>query len=81
MKEKQLQLAKIKADVLLAMAHPTRVLIVETLSKNELRAGEIAKRIGAERTGVSKHLARMVQAGVLKVRRVGKLLLYRVAIP
>ncbi len=74
-------IAAAKAEVLKSVAHPTRVLILEALAEGELSAGEVAEKVGAERTSVSKHLACMSETGVLGRRREGLKVYYHVAIP
>lgn len=47
------------AGLLKAIAHPTRLLIVEELSKKPLCVSELTEIIGADTSTVSKHLALM----------------------
>lgn len=64
--EKRLQqtLRQFKADIFQALAHPTRVAIVELLRNGELSAGEILGRLEVEQANASQHL------GVLRAKRI-----------
>ena len=50
-------LRRFKADVFQALAHPTRIAILELLGKRELSAGELIGELGMEQANVSQHLA------------------------
>ncbi len=53
----QNMLRAFKANVFQALAHPTRVGIVEVLRDRELSAGAIQERLGGEQANISQHLA------------------------
>ena len=57
-------LRQFKADFFQALAHPTRIAIVEQLRDGELSAGALMERLGVEQANVSQHLA------VLRAKRV-----------
>ena len=46
-----------RANIIKAMGHPTRLFIVEELSRAERSVSELTKMIGADVSTVSKHLA------------------------
>jgi DNA-binding transcriptional ArsR family regulator len=50
-------LRRFKADIFQALAHPTRIAIVELLKDGELSAGELIQKLGMEQANVSQHLA------------------------
>ncbi len=56
-------LRRFKADIFQALAHPTRIAILEHLSDGELSAGVLIERLGMEQANVSQHL------GVLRVKK------------
>ena len=60
---------KIKADFLRALAHPARLKIIEHLKNGEKSVGEIGKALEMEQSGLSKHLAILKHAGILKSRQ------------
>lgn len=75
------KLYRMKADVLSALAHPVRLAVVDLLSQGEQCVCDIAGRVGAERSNVSRHLALMVRAGVLEHRKEGLRMIYRLRTP
>ena len=46
-----------KASVFQALAHPTRIAIIETLRDGELSTGAMQERLGIEQANLSQHLA------------------------
>src|SRR5260370_39194784 len=50
------QLRAYTASVFQALAHPTRIAIVETLRAGELSAGALQARLGIEQANLSQHL-------------------------
>lgn len=70
-----------QADVLKGLAHPIRVAIVYMLQDGEKCVCEIAPQVDCDRTNVSKHLAIMSRAGVLKSRKQGLQVFYSLATP
>lgn len=60
---------RIKADFLRSLAHPARLAIIEYLKKGEASVGQMARDLGVEQSGLSKHLAILRQAGILSSRQ------------
>ena len=60
---------KIKADFLKALAHPTRLAIIEHLKTRESSVGRMVTELGLEQSGLSKHLAVLRQSGVVVTRQ------------
>lgn len=52
--------------VIKAMAHPTRLFVVDKLSEGERSVGELQEMIGADMSTVSKHLSVLRTAGIIK---------------
>lgn len=65
-----------QAEILKALAHPVRVAILDFLKDGEQCVCDIAKRVGSERSNVSRHLAVMVSSGVLGYRKEGLKVIY-----
>lgn len=59
-----------------ALADPTRRQILEDLRDGELAAGEIASRFAISGPSVSRHLAVLKAAGLVRDRRDGNRILY-----
>ena len=54
-----------RAKILKALAHPTRLFMVEELAGGEKCVCELQEMIGADMSTVSKHLAQLKSAGVV----------------
>jgi DNA-binding transcriptional ArsR family regulator len=78
-KQKSLYMAK--ANVLKALAHPTRLWIVEKLAEGERCVCEFAGAIDADFSTVSKHLAVLKHAGIVEDEKRGKQVFYRLKVP
>jgi DNA-binding transcriptional ArsR family regulator len=61
------------------LAEPTRLKIMHTICQDEHSVSAIVAATGATQTNVSRHLALMLQAGVVSRRREGNTVYYRVA--
>jgi ArsR family transcriptional regulator len=72
--EKQAEIAK-------AIAHPLRIAVVAFLKDGERCVCDIAEHVGAERSNVSRHLAVMVNAGLLSCRKDGLKVFYTLRTP
>lgn len=55
-----------RARVIKAMAHPTRLFIVDELGRGERSVGELQEMIGADMSTVSKHLTVLRTAGIIQ---------------
>lgn len=53
------------AKIIKAMAHPTRLFIIEELNKGERCVGELTEMICADTSTVSKHLSVLKNAGLV----------------
>lgn len=72
---------ELQAQVLQALAHPIRVAIVDLLRDGEVCVCKIAERVDAERSNVSRHLAIMLNAGLVKTRKEGLQVFYSLRTP
>ncbi len=70
------KLAKSRARVIKALGHPTRIYMVELLSKQDLSVGELTQAVQADVSTVSKHLSLLKQAGILGDRKEGNRVFY-----
>lgn len=69
------------ARLLKLLAHETRLMIVDRLSRGECTAGELVEMIAADQTTVSKHLALLRAHGIVEDRRDGNSVIYRLLTP
>ena len=74
-------LRKFKAQVFQALAHPTRIAIVEALRDGELPAGRLLELLQVEQANLSQHLAVLRSKQVLVNRKVGNQVFYAVRDP
>jgi ArsR family transcriptional regulator len=70
-----------RAKVMKALAHPSRLFIVDELSRGERCVYELTEMIGADVSTVSKHLALLKKAGVVIDERRGQQVFYRLRVP
>ena len=70
-----------RAKVMKALAHPTRLFIVDELSRGERCVCELTEMIGADVSTVSKHLAVLKRAGVVLDEKQGQQVFYRLRVP
>jgi DNA-binding transcriptional ArsR family regulator len=66
-----------RAAVVKAMAHPTRLLIVDELAKRERCVNELTRLVGDDVSTVSKHLSVLRNAGILEDEKRGMQVYYR----
>jgi ArsR family transcriptional regulator len=74
-------LRRFKAGIFQALAHPTRIAIVELLRDGEVPAGRIFERLGVEQANASQHLAVLRARQVVVNRKEGNQVFYRLRDP
>jgi DNA-binding transcriptional ArsR family regulator len=74
-------LRQFKADIFQALAHPTRIAILEFLGDGELSAGALIEKLGMEQANVSQHLAVLRAKQIVSHRKVGNQVFYTVRVP
>lgn len=74
-------LRKFKASIFQALAHPTRIAIVELLQDGEISAGTIIERLGLEQANASQHLAVLRAKHIVVSRKEGNQVFYSVRDP
>lgn len=70
-----------RARIIKALAHPTRLMMVEKLSEREHCVCELTDMAGADISTVSKHLSILKQAGIVSDDRRGLMVFYRLKTP
>jgi len=66
------------SDTLKALAHPARLKIVAGLLKDECNVAQIQKVLGLPQSTISQHLRVLKNAGIIKGRKEGTKICYRV---
>jgi ArsR family transcriptional regulator len=72
----QQALRRFKADIFQALAHPTRIAIVEMLRDGEVPAGIIFERLSVEQANASQHLAVLRAKRIVVNRKEGNQVFY-----
>jgi DNA-binding transcriptional ArsR family regulator len=70
-----------RAKILKALAHPSRLFIVEELARGERCVCVLTDMVGADISTVSKHLAVLKRAGIVVDRKEGLQVYYRLKAP
>ena len=74
-------LRRFEAEFFQALAHPTRIAIVELLRDGELSAGALIERLGIEQANASQHLTVLRTKHIVVNRRAGNQVFYSVRDP
>ena len=70
-----------QAMICKAFANPTRLQLIEMLTRGECWATELHEDLGISKANLSQHLAVLKSAGVVSTRREGKQLHCGIAMP
>jgi DNA-binding transcriptional ArsR family regulator len=67
------------AAIARAFADPKRLCVLERLAGGELSVSELSRKVGCQVPNMSQHLAVLRQSGLVRSRREGTTVLYRLA--
>lgn len=70
-----------RAKVIKAMAHPSRLMMIDDLSRGEKCVCDLRDLVGHDMSTVSKHLTVLKKAGIVEDERRGKNIYYRLKVP
>ncbi len=70
-----------RARVIKAMAHPSRLLIIDELNRRERCVHELTEIVGTDISTVSKHLSVLKNAGIVTDEKRGVMVYYRLRVP
>ena len=70
-----------QAEIIKAMGHPTRLLILNSIKNREMCVCALRDIVGDDISTVSKHLSILKNAGLVAARREGNWLHYRLLCP
>lgn len=73
--------AKLRADILKAVAHPVRVLLVDALRAGDKCVSELMAVADIDQSTISRHLAQLKKAGIVGERREGTRVMHRLSCP
>jgi ArsR family transcriptional regulator, virulence genes transcriptional regulator len=72
---------EMQAEISKTIAHPLRIAIIHSLRDGEKTVNELTETLGASQSNISQHLAIMRQRQIVKTRKEGSTVFYRVASP
>lgn len=75
------ELRQFKADLFRALAHPTRIAIVEALRNGEMSAGQLIEQLGLEQANASQHFSVLRSKQVVINRKEGNQVFYSLRDP
>ena len=70
-----------RAKVMKALAHPTRLFIVDQLAEGPRCVCELTELVGADASTVSRHLSVLREAGILDDDKHGNQVFYSLRVP
>ena len=70
-----------RAQVLKALAHPARLIIVDELSVKECCVADLTRAVEADMSTVSRHLGVLKAAGLVSAEKKGTQVFYRLNAP
>ena len=72
---------ELQAEISKTLAHPLRLAILHYLKDGEKTVSDLTETLDASQSNISQHLALMRQRQILKTRKTGSTVYYRVASP
>ena len=70
-----------RAKIVRAMAHPTRLFIIDELSRGERCVRDLTEMIGSDVSTVSKHLSVLKNADIVQDEKRGAQVFYSLRVP
>lgn len=74
-------LGRFKSGIFQALAHPTRIAMVEALGHGELSAGKLVEKLEIEQANASQHLSILRAKMIVVNRKVGNQVFYSLRDP
>ena len=72
---------KKRANIAKALAHPSRLIFLDALSKKDLCVRELNELVACDQSTISKHLAVLKNAGLVLDKKVGQNVFYSLIAP
>ena len=80
-RQSNLALYQMQAEIAKVLANPVRLRILDQIGTGEVAYGTLLSRLGISKTNLSQHLAILRKGGILRVRREGVHVHYRLTYP
>ncbi|MHB8993953.1 MAG: ArsR/SmtB family transcription factor [Armatimonadota bacterium] len=77
----QYETYKHKAQIIKAMGHPSRLMMIDALAEGEKCVCELQQLVGSDMSTVSKHLSVLRNAGIVDDRKQGLQVYYSLRCP
>lgn len=77
----QQEVYKHKAQIIKAMAHPSRLMMIDALAEGEKCVCELQQLVGSDMSTVSKHLSVLREAGIVSDEKRGLWVYYTLRVP
>lgn len=74
------QFYEARARVAKALAHPTRLMMLDALRQRDMCVCELTELVGADQSTVSKHLAILKHVGIVEPRKEGVMTFFRLRV-
>lgn len=81
MKLSENRLYEARANIIKALAHPSRLFIIDMLKIEPHTVGELTEMIGSDTSTVSKHLSVLKNAGIIEDEKKGTSVYYSLLCP
>lgn len=75
------QEAKLRAEIMKALAHPVRILLIDALMQGDQTAGALCKVEKINPSNISRHLAHLKKVGIVSDRRKKMNVIYHLETP
>lgn len=69
------------AGVMKALAHPTRLFIIDELHKKDCNVSELTEKVGIDMSTISRHLGLLKQAGIINSKKSNNQVIYSLICP
>ncbi|MBU3915013.1 metalloregulator ArsR/SmtB family transcription factor [bacterium] len=70
-----------QARIIKALAHPSRLMIIEELNRAKRCVSELTELVGSDTSTVSKHLSVLKNAGLVFIEKKGTTVFYHLRMP
>ena len=81
LKTEEREVFRKQAQVMKALAHESRLMIIHRLKQGECSAGQLVELVGSDPSTISKHLSILRLNGIIGDRREGTTIYYRLLTP
>ena len=72
---------EMQCDICKSLGHPIRLQIVDRLNKGEIAASDLIAALEIPKGSLSKHMALLLNGGIVESRREGRKIFYRLTDP